>query len=205
MAFEAPIVTLAWLATFTLPDRTLRFCDGGQVKWGDDMYRASDDDFGTISEVEEPDEQTGDEAPGATITFLPVSTAAAATLSQPAYQFSPVDFWLAEVDPATGEAIGDPEPMAAMDLDTTTLILGKGTRKLEMGLVSACDRLFLNDEGNSLNTAFHQRVWPGELGLDNATGKPGTVAWGVTAPPAGTVVTGAGSGGGGGLFNQAAF
>lgn len=195
MPLDAPTVTLAWLATFELPSRTLRFADGGQAIWGGDVFRASDDEFGTIGKVEAPEEQAGDEAPGVTITFLPATTAAATTLSQPDYQGSAVDFWTAEINPATGEVVGDPEPFAAMDLDTTELLLGKGTRALEMGLVAAADRLFFVNEGNTLTTRFHQSVWPGELGLDNATGKPETSAWGTASPPRGTVSTGTGGGG----------
>lgn len=193
MAFDAPTIRLAWLATLELPERTLRFSDGGQAIWGADAFRATDDEFGTIAEAEAPEERTGDDAPGASLTFLPESTAAAAALSSPSFQRAPFRLWLAEIDDATGEVTGTPELEADMELDTTTLLIGRETRKLEMGLIAAAERLFLINEGNALSPRHHKSIWPGEQGLDNATGKPVTVAWGTEGPPRGT--TGAAAGG----------
>lgn len=195
MAFEAQIITLTFLAVFELPDATLRLCDGGTVLWGADRFNSADPDFGVIGEAEPIPELAGDEMPSAMLTFLPSETAAAATLSSPAYQGAPARFYLAEVDTATGAVTGDPELLADMQLDTTTLILGRSTRKLEMGFVAAAQRLFLFNEGNTLTGRFHKSIWPGETGLDNATGKTGTIAWGVESPPRGTSGSGSGVGG----------
>src|SRR3546814_9368912 len=49
-------------------------------------------------------------------------------------------------------------------------------------LVSLAERLFELNIGNSLNSAWHKSVWPGELGHDNATGLSIPVAWGVESP-----------------------
>lgn len=196
MAFEGQIITLTYLAVFTLPSRTMRLSDGGHVTWDGNAYDSADSDFGTIGEAETLTETVGDEMPAATLVFNPASTAAAATLSSPAYQGAQTRFYLAEVDVPTGEVTGTPELLSDMQLDTTTLILGRSTRKLEMGLVSAAQRLFLFNEGNTLTTRFHQSVWPGEIGLDNATGKQTTVAWGVQGPPRGTVASGSFGGSG---------
>lgn len=195
MAFEAQIITLTYLAVFELPGHTMRLCDGGCVTWGSDQFLSADPDFGTIGEADALAEQAGDEMPMASVTFFPSSTAAASTLSSPAYQDAPSRFYLAEVDVATGAVTGTPELLADSRLDTTTLILGTNSRKLEMGFVSSAQRLFLFNEGNALTTSFHQRIWPDELGLDNATGKPETVAWGIAGPPRGTVAPGATGGG----------
>lgn len=191
MAFEGRFITLAWLLVFELPSQTLRLCDGGHVTWGGNAFESADPDFGTIGEAEALTEASGDEMPSVMLTFYPASTAAAATLSSPAYQGASARVYLAEIDTATGEVDGYPELLADMQLDTTTLIPGKSTRRLEMGLVAAAQRLFLFNEGNTLTTTFHQGVWPGEHGFDNATGKQTTVAWGVQAPPRGTVAAGA--------------
>jgi hypothetical protein len=196
MAFEGVFITLAWLVDFQLPSRTMRLCDGGQVIWGADTYRSADTEFGTIGTAEETEERIADETPSDGLTFLPASTTAAATLSSPAYQMSPVRLWLAEVDPATGEVTGTPELVADRMLDTTTLRVGKGYRRLDMGLITVAERLFNINEGNVLSPTFHKSVWPGELGFDNATGVPLTVAWGVKGPPRGSVSVGGGGGGG---------
>jgi hypothetical protein len=202
MAFDAQVITLSFLAVFNLPGHTMRICDGGTVLWGADRFNSSDPDFGTIGEAEELTENVGDEMPSASLTFYPASTAAAATLSSPDYQGAVTRIYLAEVDTATGTVDGTPELLADMQLDTTALVLGRGTRKLEMGFVAAAQRLFLFNEGNTLTGRFHKSVWPGELGLDNATGKTGTIAWGTQAPPRGTTASGVAGGSGGFAMNM---
>lgn len=195
MSFDAPKQLLAGLAKIELPAYTMRLCDGGFVYFAAEKYTSSDDEFGSIESVNAFEENTGDEAPGGQIIFLPKNTAAAATLSQPEYQGSRIRFWLARVDEATG-IISETEQVADMELDTTRLMVGKGTRKLEMTFIATAERLFNISEGNVLSPRFHKSVWPGELGLDNATGVPLTVAWGVKGPPRGSAVGGSMSGGG---------
>jgi hypothetical protein len=204
MAFEGSFITLAWLATFELPIGTLNLCDGGQVIWGEDVFRSAHPDFGTIDTADSAEEGSGDEMPSGTLTFLPANGTAVSILSSPSYQMSPIRFWLAEVDVSTGEVVGSPELIADRLLDTTTLRIGKSYTRLEMGLITAAERLFLINEGNTLSPRFHKSVWPGELGLDNATGVGLQVAWGAPSPPRGTVSTG-GSGLGGGGFDGSRF
>ncbi|HYI43724.1 MAG TPA: hypothetical protein VD768_08900, partial [Sphingomicrobium sp.] len=131
--------------------------------------------------------------------FLPASTAAAAALSQPSFQGSPIRVWLAEVDPAAGTVIGTPELLLDGELDTTELRLSRGQRKLDIGYISVAERLFQVNEGNVLSPRFHKSVWPGETGLDNATGVGLSVAWGVQSPPRGYSYSGSGGGGSGQL------
>lgn len=203
--FTAPIMTLAWLVKLELPEATLRLTDGGQAIWGADTFRSEDDEFGTLGEAETPEEVIGDEAPAVTVTILPRSAAAAATLSTPEYQGAPFKVWLARIDRTTGEVDGAPELAADMELDTTRLVAARGTRRLEMGLVSAAERLFSINEGAVLSTRFHQSVWPGEQGFDNATGAPYSKAWGVAGPPRGSSGGGNGAVLGGGGVNGALY
>lgn len=205
MAFSDRILTLAGLVTIALPDATIRLCDGGQVIWGADVFRAKAESWGSIGQLNGFEESVGDDAPGATLTFLPASAAAAASLALPANQMSAVRFWLAQVDEATGAVVsGAVELIADMLIDTAELKFGRGARRLELGLVSAADRLFEINIGNVLSGPFHRSLWPGEQGLDNAVDVGTTVAWRSKAPPRGSVTTAApaygGSGGGGGLF-----
>jgi hypothetical protein len=176
---------------------TLRFCDGGLVTWGAETFAAKDDVFGAIGSLDALEEGVGDEVPALRLTFLPASTAAAAALVQPGWQGSPVRFWIAEVNPASGAVVGTPDLMFHGQIDTGDLIVDRGSRAVEYDIVSTAERLFALNEGNSLNPRFHKRVWPGETGEDNATGLGSTVAWG-TASPAGTAVAGSVTGGGGG-------
>lgn len=179
-------VLLVGLIKIELPSRTLRLCDGGFLNVGAEQYSSSDADFGTIGGVESLEEGVGDEVPAGRLTFLPQSNAAAVTLSAPTMQGSRMRFWIAEVDEATGTIVGTPDLQADMQLDLTTLVVGRGTRRLDMNFVSRLERLFKINEGNSLNPRFHKTVWPGELGEDNATGLSQTVAWGVESPPRGS-------------------
>lgn len=190
------IATLAGLVKIELPEATLRICDGAFVKWDAETFEASDPDFGTIGSMEPVEEGVGDEIPALRMTFLPNSTASAAALSQPEYQGCRVRMWIAEVDIDTNQVVGDPSLEFDGQADSTDLIIGKGTRELEMDVVSAAERLFVINEGNTLSPRFHKLLYPGELGQDNAIGVGVGVAWG-TALPAQSYGTGfSGSGGG---------
>lgn len=187
MSFDAPKQMLVGVAKFELPERDVRLCDGGFVYFDGEKYTSADEDFGAIETTDEIEERSGDEAPGASLTFLPASTAAAAALSSASYQGSPMGFWLLRVDEMTGEVL-ESELLADMELDTTTLRTSKGRRVLDIGMISAAERLFNVNDGNTLSPTFHKSVWPGELGLDNAIGVPATRAWGVQGPPRGAYI-----------------
>lgn len=190
------VVTLAGLVKIELPDATLRLCDGAFVIWDEETFESSDEDFGTIGSMEPVDEGIGDEIPALRMTFLPTSSASAAALSQPEYQGCRVRMWIAEVG-ESNEVVGEPSLEFDGQVDSTDLIIGRGTRELEMDIVSAAERLFVINEGNTLSPRFHKLLYPGELGQDNATGVGVGVAWG-TALPAQTYGNGYSTGGGGG-------
>lgn len=197
---------LSGLIQVDLPEQAIKLCDGAFVKWGAEMFDAEDPDFGTIGSMEAIEEGVGDEIPALRMTFLPKSTAAAAVLSQPQYQGCRVRMWIAEVDLATNEVIGDPSLEFDGQVDSTDLVIDRGTRELEMDIVSAAERLFLINEGNTLSPRFHKSLYPGELGQDNAIGVGVGVAWGTGAPALsyGPGYGGSGDGGGGGgrFFNN---
>lgn len=188
MPFEAANLMLVGLVKIELPGQDIRICDGNFIYFNAEKYESSDADFGSIEAVEAMQESVGDEAPGGRLSFLPASAAAAGTLSQPEYQGSRMRFWLASVNEATGLVI-DAELVADMELDTTTLRGAKGQRLLDMEFVSVAERLFNTNEGNVLSSRFHETVWTGELGFDNATGVPNQVAWGVKSPPRGSTTS----------------
>lgn len=198
--FDAPKLMLVVLVRFDLPGHTIRLCDGGFVWFNGEKYTSTDQYFGSIMGIDDVTENSGDQAPGATVVFLPKSSAATAILSNPSYQGSSVRAWLARVDEETGVIAGTPELVADLLLDTTALKLGKNSRRLVMELMAVAERLFSINEGNVLSPRFHKDVWPDETGMDNATGVPLSVAWGVVGPARGTSFSGGGSGGGGGGF-----
>lgn len=177
------MVALIGLLTMELPGETLRLCDGGFMAWGANTYLSEHETFGAVQSVEALSEGTGDEIPALAMTFIPASDAAAGDLSQPGYQKSRVQFHIAEFDPEAGTLVGSPELQFDGQIDQTKLVFGRGTRALEMEIVSSAERLFMKNEGNSLNAAWHKLIWSGELGHDEATGMTIAVAWGVEAPP----------------------
>lgn len=188
---------LSGLIQVDLPEQAIKLCDGAFVKWGAEMFDAEDPDFGTIGSMEAIEEGVGDEIPALRMTFLPKSTAAAAVLSQPQYQGCRVRMWICEVDLATNEVIGDPSLEFDGQADSTDLVIDRGTRELEMDIVSAAERLFLINEGNTLSPRFHKTLYPGELGQDNAIGVGVGVAWGTALPAQSYGVGFSGVGGGG--------
>jgi hypothetical protein len=198
MAFDADVIFATGLAKIELPGHVLRLCDGGRVTWGEEAYEAEDAIFGTIESVELPEEAINDEAPGGKLVFLPKDIDAVVALSVPENQNARMRFWFAEYDPAIGAVVGTPELVGDMRLDTTELRVGMRSFALDVEFISAAHRLMNVSDGNVLSTRFHQKAWPGETGLDLATGAPMTKAWGVQAPPQASVATGGLGGGGGG-------
>ncbi|MFV3561737.1 hypothetical protein ACNJFJ_21550, partial [Mycobacterium tuberculosis] len=94
--------------------------------------------------------------------MLPNSAASAIEISQPAYQGSRIRMWVAEIDEATGQIIGQPDLQADWQLDRTTLRSKRGDRRVAIDCVSQSQRLLAKVEGNTLSSAFHSSIFPGE-------------------------------------------
>jgi hypothetical protein len=190
MALNSTVVLLTGLIEMQLPSRTVRLCDGGFVNWpARGLFTSQDSKFGTIESVEGVTDAVGDEAPGARLTLLPTSTAAASDLFQSNAQGSPILFWLAEVDRATGLLVGTPNLLFLGMVDFMRLAVGKNSRKVEVEFVAAAERLFLVREGNVLSPRFHNDAWPGENGFNHCTGNGTQVPWGINGPPRGSIYT----------------
>jgi hypothetical protein len=181
MAFTGRVLNLVSLMKIELPERTVRMCDGGFVYWGDDLYDCIDPMFGVIGSAESFEEKTGDEAPGGKLTFLPPSSAAAASISNPTYQGARMRFWLGEYSRATGRVVGSPDQTADLAIDTVTLKANRGSRAADIEFDSAARRLFMVMRGQALNDRYHQSCYPRELGMANATAMPRSSPWGAEA------------------------
>ena len=177
-------VALTGLVQIDLPERTLRYCDGGFFEFEGETFRSSDPVFGTIGSVAAMSEGVGDTVPALQMTLLPASDATAAELSRPGHQTARVRFWIAEFDVETG-VISTADVQFDGQVDQTELSVGKGTKTLDVAVVSLAERLFEGNIGNTLNPAWHKSIWPGETGHDNATGLSRPVAWGVERPSTG--------------------
>lgn len=176
-------ILLAGLMKMELPGYTVRLCDGGFVPWGAETYRSVDVRFGTIGGFDVPEEGVDAIIPSGTLTMLPSSDSAVADLAQPAHQGSRTRLWIAEVDEATGQIVGEPDLQADWMLDRSTLKSKRGERSLAIDMVSAAQRLLAKVEGVVLSSASHSAIFPGERGFDNGTGLETSFAWGVASPP----------------------
>lgn len=189
-------VAMTGLVQIDLPERTLRFSDGGFFPFNGGTFEAEDAAFGTIGEVSALTEGVGDTVPALTLTMLPPDGTAVADLSKPGHQQSVVRFWLAEYDVAT-QAILSVDLQFVGQIDQSVLELSRDGRRLTISVVSLAERLFEGNIGNTLNPSWHKSVWPGEQGHDNATGLGIPVAWGTERPRGGASGGGYGTAPGG--------
>ncbi len=187
MALGDARILLVPLMEIVLPGHTVRLCDGGFINWpAVGMFTAQDDLYGTVGGVGSISDSVADEAPANNVTMLPPTTAAAADLADPAAQGSVMRFWLAEADLTTATIVGTPELLFTGVLETVSLRLDRGERALEIEYASEAERLFSITEGNVQSPRWHKSIWPGETGLDHATGVSVNVAWGIAGPPRGS-------------------
>jgi len=180
---------MAGLIRITLPDYTLRLCDGALATWGAEVFLGRDDRYGAIGAIDVISETVGDQMPGMRLSLLPPSTTAAIDLATADDQGAPVRVYLAVIDAATGAVIPDPELLYAGEVDVSELELDRGSRTLNMTIASVWQRLLEPNEGAALSDAFHQSIWPGELGFENMTGTVIKKLWGPgEKPPAAALV-----------------
>lgn len=185
-------VAVTGLLKIELPSYTLRLCDGGWIPWGAEKYVSQDARFGVLTALEPMEEGVGNEVPALELSFAPPSTSSPGDISQPGFQRSPAQFWIAEYNTETGVIVGTPELQFIGQVDLTTVRVSSGERTVDMSIVSTAEKLFEGNIGNTLSPTHHKMNNPGEKGHDNATGLKIAVAWGAASPNSG------GSGGGGG-------
>lgn len=192
------IIRLAGFLKWEAGDIDVRLNDGGTLVFNDESYVSRHPVFGAIAGFTAIDEGVGDQIPNGTLTFSPGPTADPYTINSPTLQGTRLRMWIGEVDRDTGLLDGEPEQVLDSIVDVTTLKFGRGKLALEVDIVARGERLVLINEGNTISGEFHRRIYPDERGLDNATGVPINVAWGVTGAPRGI------SAGGGSAFGSAA-
>ncbi len=183
-ALAAPIATVFGAVELLLPGHTIRLLDGaGRVAFGDGrIFTGLDATFGAVDSLDVISDGAGDEAPQVNLTLIPAGDSAAATLASPAMQGSQASIWIGAIDPATGLVIPDPLLVFLGEVDVPTLSSDAQGRRLELSLVSAFERFFMDDEGTRLSDTHHKSIWPGETGLAGVTGIDQKIYWGVQAP-----------------------
>lgn len=195
-------IGMAVLMSVAFPTGTARWTDGGFFEFEGETYRSSDPVWGSIASVDAIAEGLGDELPSTGFSVFPAKETPVATLDSDGLQGSRIKVWIAEFDAPSGE-ITSAELYYDGRIDRSVLEIGKGLRKVDFEVGTMIERLLLRNSGNSLSSAWHKSVWPGETGHDNATGLKNPLAWGVASPPGGvTGGYGGGSGAGGGFSQQ---
>jgi hypothetical protein len=199
MATTDTAFTLTGLIQIDFPSGTVRLCDGGFVNFGADRFDAKDAVFGTIAAASEIEESITDFAPGGSITLSVSPDAPLSTILNPAIQNARVQMWLAEVS-SDGFTIlaGSADKLFDGFVDYTTW--QPLDYKLSIFYATKAEHLLMRNKGNVLSSSFHKRVWPGELGCDNATDAEIEVAWGTASPTRGTAYSGGSTGGLGALM-----
>lgn len=194
MAFEGRVIHPVAFAKIEFPDGDARICDGGFCYFGGEKYTGKDPVWGALSEVQPIEEGTGDMAPGGQMTFLPNPETPATTLNSRLNQNSRFRVWFGEIG-ADGKTVENAELLLDGLIDTTMVRVGRGQLFVDVTWIARADKLFSINEGNTLSPTFHKRLWPGELGLDNANGAQRSSAWGTESPSRGTVSFSSGGGG----------
>lgn len=210
----APLVCL--MVKMELPGHTITALDGaGQVAFDGETYAGEDAIYGVLDAIETVTEQVGTEAPMVRLTFLPASLQAMADITAPANQGAPVQIWFGVVDPDSGLLITEPEALFIGELDTADVEAAADRTVISFNVASAWERLFDVGEGQRLNNAFIQSIYPGARGAEYVIAIQRDLPWGYDGPrPAvvsdvvggvpGTGVSpiGGGGGGGGGGFGR---
>lgn len=161
------------------PGGTMYLLDGSaEVMIGSNKFVGRDPVWGVLDTIKGLADTTEDQAPVLTIGIIPASTLSLAAMLDPSSQGSPVIVSVGVVNPATGLAVGQPYVIFVGELDVPTVRWAANDRRLEFRVTGIGERLFNLEEGRRLSDAFHQMVWPGELGLAFVTGIEDWVAWG---------------------------
>ncbi|QDK32668.1 hypothetical protein [Sphingomonas sp. IC081] len=164
-------------------------------------FSGRDPVFGTLGGIDTISEQIASEAPSVSVSILPISANSIGEISAPENQGSPVRIWFGLIDDLTGAVIGDPELLWSGRLDTVVTNIQSNAQSCELVTVSAYDRMFAENEGEALNSAWHQAIWPGETGFDFNVDSTVEIYWGGEAgKPSTTPIPAAGPKPGKGLF-----
>lgn len=162
-----------------LPEYTICLLDGaGVLTINGETYRGKDPTYGVLDTIDGLEDSAGDDAPNVKLGLIPASDAALASLIDPAVQGSAVQIMVGVVDFSTGQPVATPYAAFLGELDVPTVDWDMVDRRLEYSVVSVAERMFQLEEGRRLSSAFHQKVWPGEKGLDYCTDVEIVLAWG---------------------------
>lgn len=215
-ALQAPRLILFGAVEIVMPARTVRLLDGSaETVIAGESYIGRDPEWGVLDTIKGLNDSNGDNAPAPTIGMIPADDLALAAMLDPALQGSPVTIMVGVLSPATGLPIGECYAPFTGELDVATVKWGLNDRRVDFRCAGIGDRLFATEEGRRLSDAFHQEVWPGELGLAFVTDVESKIDWGQASKSSAEAIRtnlpgpglglGGGSFGGGSLFSGRSF
>lgn len=179
-------VTIFGAIKIELPTITARLLNGSaEIEIDGEDYAGSVEGFGSWDSIEEIEDGFGDQMPGTTIVIMPENNDAAALISDPDNQYSPVTVMVGARDDATGLIIGDPYVPIRGIIDVPIHNIARGQVNIELDIVSEMDLLLMNDEDRVMSPSFHRRTWPDESGMDHCTGVADNSYWGQNPPSGG--------------------
>jgi hypothetical protein len=182
-ALEGDLVRLAGMVRINYASGPKRLLDGaGEVLLGAEVFRGLEAGFGALAGLDQLEDGSGDDAPAMTLELLPANDSAAVLMTDPSLQGTTIELMIGAVADETGDLIGAPYSVFFGEIDRTVHKSGKGNLSVEIECVGGMERLFFNDEGIRLSSAFHKQVWPGEQGMDFATNVTQAIYWGTNVP-----------------------
>lgn len=181
-----------------LPGYDLLLLDGaGELMVGGRKFVGLDPVYGALDSIKGLTDSIGDSAPSVSLGLIPSGDVALASLVDPLVQGATVTIAIGCIDMMTGTAVSAPYVLFTGELDVPTVKWGSRDRRLEYRVVSAAERLFQVEEATRMTDAFHQSIWPGELGMSMVSYVEDYVPWGqkldLTAVETRTNVPGVGS------------
>ena len=169
-AFQQPAPIKCTLVRLDMPGGAVCMTDGGFSVHdagegeGPETYFGRHPVYGVLSSVGAIKDGADAQTTRIDIVILPASDVAAAALGNPSTQGVRVQWWEGVIDPATGGLMGEPELKFDGEIDKPRLQVGDSwSLTLECG--TQAERQLEPNADWRLNHAFHQTIWPGELGL----------------------------------------
>lgn len=137
--------------------------DGGNDEGVWERFTQRQGDYGTVGELPPFEDGIDGQNSRMDLTIYPDSEAALAAMADRKHQATPIMVWEVDIDPLSGQLIGTPDLLFRGEVDFPRLTIGDSWELiLECGTEEA-----RNNEPHDerrLTHAFHQSVWPGELG-----------------------------------------
>lgn len=176
-ALEARFPVSILLTTIELPGHTIRWACGGFVRWGGEVYRVRDADYGTLDSVSEIEDGVEAQAATCSLTTLPPDMDAVAALGMdPTVQGSRVTVHLGAVDRTTGLLIGEPDLLFRGKYDQPRLGVSEGLSLIIDCITEAALMLEPHDE-RRLTDSFQRSVWPDDLGYEHVAKVRRVIPW----------------------------